>query len=197
MVTSRHIPLIEHAFRADIKLEIIAQDADIEALVEARISKGDTLERLVTRTPSIKEKVITTVVEKARGMYVLFKLPLARPNGIIDFCWHDFTWTVWLMNRTANATLQDGQEPDLRDGGGATPLHRAVQEGRQPIVKLLLETGKVDINTRSSDDRTALIYAAKGGHSNVVKLLLDMENVDVDARDRLGETAINWAAMRG
>jgi len=68
MITSRYIPSIESAICADIKLEIIALDNDVKALVEARISEDKMLERLVTRQPSIKEKVVRAVVEKAQGM---------------------------------------------------------------------------------------------------------------------------------
>jgi len=75
MVTSRDIPSIESAICADVKLEIIALDSDIKALVEARISEVKMLERLINRQPSIKEKVVMTVVEKAQGMCVAFKLP--------------------------------------------------------------------------------------------------------------------------
>ena len=74
MVTSRHIPSIESAICADVELEIIALDSDIEALVKARISKNKMVERLITRRPSIKEKVIGTVVEKAQGMYAALNL---------------------------------------------------------------------------------------------------------------------------
>ena len=75
MITSRHIPSIERTICADIKLEIVALDSDIEALIEARISKDKMLERLVTREPSIKEEVIETVLKKAQGMCVAFRLP--------------------------------------------------------------------------------------------------------------------------
>jgi hypothetical protein len=70
MATSRDIPSIGSAIRADIKLEIVAMDSDIRSHVEARIMKNGMLKRLVTRPPSLKEKVVATVVEKARGMYV-------------------------------------------------------------------------------------------------------------------------------
>ena len=69
MVTSRHIPSIECAIHADIKLEIIATESDIKTHVEGRISKDNMLKRLITRAPSMEEKVVGIVVEKARGMY--------------------------------------------------------------------------------------------------------------------------------
>jgi hypothetical protein len=74
MVTSRYIPSIESAICADIKLDIIANNNDIKSFVEARISKNSMLKRLVTKVPSIEEKVVGTVVEKAQGMYVVGEL---------------------------------------------------------------------------------------------------------------------------
>jgi hypothetical protein len=70
MVTSRDIPSIGSAIRADIELEIIAMESDIKSHVQARLMKNAMLKRLVTRPPSLEEKVVETVVEKARGMYV-------------------------------------------------------------------------------------------------------------------------------
>jgi hypothetical protein len=71
MVTSRHIPSIESAIHADIMLEITAMERDVRSHVEARIYNNNTLKRLVTKPPSIKEKVISAVVDKAQGMYVV------------------------------------------------------------------------------------------------------------------------------
>jgi ankyrin repeat protein len=39
------------------------------------------------------------------------------------------------------------------------------------VVKLLLETGMVDVDSRDVNDRTPLWWAAEGGHEAVVKLL--------------------------
>ena len=74
MVTSRHIPFIEGAIYADVKLEIIALDSDIESFVEARISNGNMLQRLLTKPPSIREQVVRAVVERAQGMCVCIRI---------------------------------------------------------------------------------------------------------------------------
>jgi hypothetical protein len=71
MVTSRHIPSIESAIHADITLEITAMEADVRSHVEARIFNSNTLKRLITKAPSMEEKVVTTVIERAHGMYVV------------------------------------------------------------------------------------------------------------------------------
>ncbi|KAH7627230.1 hypothetical protein B0T09DRAFT_348734 [Sordaria sp. MPI-SDFR-AT-0083] len=47
----------------------------------------------------------------------------------------------------------------------------AVQYGREAVVKLLLNTGKVDAGAKDKDGRTALHIAAGNGHKAVVQLL--------------------------
>ena len=54
---------------------------------------------------------------------------------------------------------------------GQTPLSRAAEKGHEAVVKLLLETGEVDINSKNQDNQTPLSLAAEQGHEAVVKLL--------------------------
>jgi ankyrin repeat domain-containing protein 50 len=52
------------------------------------------------------------------------------------------------------------------------------------MVKLLLETGKVDVNLKDTEyQRTPLWWAAVRGHEAVVKLLLETGKVNVDSKD--------------
>src|SRR5262249_22558006 len=69
--------------------------------------------------------------------------------------------------------LQRGANADWKDKDGHTPLFWAARNGHGAVVKLLLETGKVDVD--SKDGRfglTPLSWAARNGHEAVVKLLL-------------------------
>ncbi|KAF2688457.1 hypothetical protein K458DRAFT_428036 [Lentithecium fluviatile CBS 122367] len=69
--------------------------------------------------------------------------------------------------------------------------------GNEAIVKLLLGTGKVDVDAKDKDGQTPLWRAAGNGHEAIVKLLLDTGKVDVDAKDKWGQTPLWRAAGNG
>jgi ankyrin repeat protein len=53
-----------------------------------------------------------------------------------------------------------------------------------------------DINTKGSDNWTALHYAANEGHGDILEVLID-KNIDVEALTNLKRTALHLAAARG
>jgi len=65
------------------------------------------------------------------------------------------------------------------------------------VVKLLLKTGKVDVDSKDMYGQTPLWWAARNGHEAVVKLLLETGKVDVDSKDKEGQTPLRWAAENG
>ncbi|KAF2685037.1 hypothetical protein K458DRAFT_430639 [Lentithecium fluviatile CBS 122367] len=64
----------------------------------------------------------------------------------------------------------------------------------EAIVKLLLQIGKVDVDSRDNSGRTPLSWAAEKGNETMVKLLLESGKVDVDSKDNSGQTPLFWAA---
>lgn len=76
---------------------------------------------------------------------------------------------------------------------------------RESVVKLLLSRG-ANVESRDSENRTALSHAAQGkAHSYqrnskkqdaVIKLLLE-QGVDADSKDSQGRTPLSYAAERG
>ena len=89
-------------------------------------------------------------------------------------------------------------EVELKDDSGRTPLSWAAGTGHEAVVRLLVERGGVDINSRdSSYGRTPLIWAAYKGHGAVVRLLVEREGVEINAKDDEGNTALILAAEYG
>lgn len=77
---------------------------------------------------------------------------------------------------------------------GRTPLSWAAEAGIVPVVKLLLATGKVDVDTRDSHyGRTALSWAAGAGHAEIVQLLLETNKVDINSVDYQNRPPLTWA----
>ena len=64
------------------------------------------------------------------------------------------------------------------------------------MVKLLLNTGKVDADSKDKYGRTPLTWAAYNGQGAVSKLLLDTGNIEADSKDNGGWTPLFWAAQR-
>ncbi|KAG8528594.1 uncharacterized protein KY384_006281 [Bacidia gigantensis] len=54
--------------------EIVAPDADIHKFVQWRINRSETLSNIVRTRSHLREKIATTVVERAGGMFLLAKL---------------------------------------------------------------------------------------------------------------------------
>jgi hypothetical protein len=70
-------------------------------------------------------------------------------------------------------------------------LSYAVNQGNEAVVKMLLDTKKVDT------DMMLLISAAKAGWEGVVKRLLDESVAGIDWKDEDGRTPLSWAAGNG
>lgn len=62
------------------------------------------------------------------------------------------------------------------------PLLWAAEKGNEAVVKMLLNTGNVDINARDKNSRLPLLWAAEKGCKVVVKMLLDTGKVDIGCR---------------
>jgi ankyrin repeat protein len=88
-------------------------------------------------------------------------------------------------------------EVGQRDFSGRTPLSWAAASGQEAAMKLLLDTGKVDIDSKDNNGQTPLSYAAWNGREAAMKLLLDTGKVDIDSKDNKGRTPLSLAAANG
>ncbi|KAK3955167.1 ankyrin repeat-containing domain protein [Pseudoneurospora amorphoporcata] len=83
----------------------------------------------------------------------------------------------------------------IEDKGQWTLLCLAAGNGHETVVKLLLDTGKV--NLHREELQTALWLAAQKGYKGIVQMLLDTGKVNVGAKDEDGQTALHRAAITG
>ncbi len=92
--------------------------------------------------------------------------------------------------------LSRGANANLRDIYGWTPLMRAAYENRLTVVRSLLASQSIEVNTANDNGATALHQAARGGYVQIVRLLID-NGADLEAKDLRGQTPAMLARAQG
>lgn len=98
--------------------------------------------------------------------------------------------------KTLRTLLQKGENPNVVDGQGRTPLIVAVNAGNREMVALLLDKG-AHANRADQVGNTPLHWAAQEGDSDIIALLLAHSEVKVDQENKQGMTALMTAARFG
>ena len=70
MVTSRQLPSIESTFKNDLRLEIRAQEQDLQRFVESQMDQEPILAALLEGHDVVRSSMKSTIVGKTNGMYV-------------------------------------------------------------------------------------------------------------------------------
>jgi ankyrin repeat protein len=95
------------------------------------------------------------------------------------------------------ALLEKGADVNAKDNLRRTPLWVAAEKGYEAVVKLLLDTGKAELNAKDRVYyKTPVWIAAEKEHEAVVKMLLDTGKADVNMKS-CGRTPLSWAAQNG
>ncbi len=94
---------------------------------------------------------------------------------------------------TLPETLKGISKPDKAN----TPLMLAAEAGHLPVVKYLIERGKVDVNLTDCSHYSALTLAARNDHLDVVQYLVDRAKADVTVVDIEGDSILHQAVHHG
>ncbi|PQE33956.1 hypothetical protein CJF32_00002798 [Rutstroemia sp. NJR-2017a WRK4] len=92
--------------------------------------------------------------------------------------------------------LAKGVNPDFEDTQLVSPLWIAAKKGRWEVVKLLLGTGLVQVNSKNIAGQPPLFWPAAKGYVDIVELLLQA-GADYKIADKDGNTPLSIAEENG
>ncbi|KAE8369205.1 ankyrin repeat-containing domain protein [Aspergillus caelatus] len=74
-------------------------------------------------------------------------------------------------------------------------LSQAIQNSDTSTLKLLIGSGKVDLDRPDDEGRTPFSRAAEHSDRSIMKLLIDSGGVNLDSKDKNGRTPLSYAAQ--
>lgn len=114
---------------------------------------------------------------------------------------YEQTFLAWTVQRNVSTVHELLASPKInantQDWLGRTPLHLAVENGNEGVVKALLHHMNTEPHMLDWWGRTPLSWAAGQGKVNIVKMLLDTGKFNLDAVDKSGWTPLSLAEANG
>jgi ankyrin repeat protein len=86
-------------------------------------------------------------------------------------------------NTIVKLLLNRGTELEMKSRNSQILLLYTIWSGHEAVVKLLLNTGKVNIDVKDKDGLILLLYTTKNGYKAVVKLLLN-RGAELETKDK-------------
>ncbi|EAY23449.1 hypothetical protein TVAG_071130 [Trichomonas vaginalis G3] len=83
---------------------------------------------------------------------------------------------------------------NCRDINGRCIIHQAAYQNNLSLVKDLIKCG-VDINSRTHNNNTPLIYACMTSSKSVVNYLVSLNEIDINAQNEKCNTALHYACI--
>ena len=92
--------------------------------------------------------------------------------------------------------LENGADVDAKDNVRRRPLLHAANNRNEAIVKLLLATNRVDVDSMDYYNSTSLSIAARIGHKDLLMFLLTKSHA-LNVQDNFNRTPLWWARRTG
>lgn len=111
----------------------------------------------------------------------------------------DFQWPPYILNRATAAGLESlvsalvhaGYDLNEEDSDGKRrAVHTAVEHGEDRVLKILLDSGRVDLTLKNNHGESPLVLAAQTGNPDSIRHLLDAGASINDCKGRLLRQAI-------
>jgi ankyrin repeat protein len=127
---------------------------------------------------------------------VLYRVERDPGYGLLQALWNAVEWE---LEEAVDALLESGAEvdgvEDEEDGSGQTLLARAVREGKEAAVRLLLDK-EADVNRLDRFGASPLHRAARSAEVGIARVLV-AAGARLDAVDRTGRTPGQVAEVYG
>ncbi|DAZ95065.1 TPA: hypothetical protein N0F65_002799 [Lagenidium giganteum] len=102
-----------------------------------------------------------------------------------------------LLRKKRNSFAVDKQEdPAVAIGGLPGFAKTAAESGNARVIKRWVNSSNRDLDSRSSENLTALHYSARGGHNECTRLIL-AAGADANVQDERHVTPLHLAALAG
>ncbi|KAK2157997.1 hypothetical protein LSH36_179g04076 [Paralvinella palmiformis] len=164
--------ILDYLVKEGVDVNLTNKKEDTPALWAARGNNLDTMRRLIELHADVDHQ---------------------NDKGSTPLYWavrYGFAEMVKLLAKEGNANVNHKRKLGL-----VSPIVMASALGYAEIVSLLLSLG-ANVNTKITNDQTALHYAASSGLDDVVDVLLGY-NVEVDRSNYMGMTPLHMAAKNG
>ncbi|KAL2857373.1 ankyrin repeat-containing domain protein [Aspergillus pseudoustus] len=185
-VMSAPLRLAADGGHADI-FRLLLSTGKIDIIPELTLNSSTSLFRATARNqPSILRILVEdhgldpNYADPERGMSIMHYAAINRCEAVIEYL------------------LSVGANPDPVSTDPCTPFTHAVRSRSAGVVKLLMATGRVDVDFAESFNRvTPLATAAANGDVEIARELIESGRVDVNKKDLHGQTPLFRAAKDG